>query len=72
MPGDPFAHGWEIRAEGLRQDVVAIADENGTIAYAGMPLDVLDHLGVGVGRQKSFAVAARRHGHKANEVGKPG
>src|SRR5437660_11461821 len=72
MPGDPFAHGRKVRAERLRQNVIAIADENGAISHGGMPLDMLDHLGVVVGRQKGLAVAARRHRHKANEVGEPG
>ena len=39
---------------------------------AGMALDVADHLGVVVGRQKGLALAAVRHRHEADEVGEPG
>ena len=37
-----------------------------------MPLDVLDHLGIVVGRQQGLVLAARRHRHVADEVGEPG
>ena len=37
----------------------------------GMTLDVADHLGVVVGRQKGLALAAVRHRHEADEVGEP-
>ena len=33
---------------------------------------MLDHLGIVVGRQEGLALAARRHGHEAHEVGEPG
>ncbi len=49
-----------------------VADEDGAVAHAGMPLDVPDHLGVVVGGQERLVLAARRHRHVADEIGEPG
>ena len=72
VPGDPVAHRRQILAEGQRHDVLRIADKDRAVAHAGMALDMLDHLGVVVGRQESLVLAARRHRHEADEVGEPG
>ena len=69
---DPVAHFRQVLAEAERHDVLGPADEDRAIAHAGMALDMLDHLGVVVGRQEGLALAARRHGHEAHEVGEPG
>ena len=48
------------------------ADEDGTIAHAGMALDVPDHLGIVVGREEGLVRAIGGHRHVADEVGEPG
>ena len=69
---DPVAHLRQVLAEAERHDVLGPADEDRAIAHAGMALDMLDHLGIVVGRQEGLALAARGHGHEADEVGEPG
>ena len=61
----------EVGAEGLRDDVVAVADEDRPVADPGEPGDVLDHLGVVVGGEVRLVVAAVGHGDEADEVGQP-
>ena len=62
----------QVRAEVVRDDVVRLADEDRAVADAREALDVLDHLGVVVGRQEGLTVAARGHRQPAHEVGQPG
>ena len=71
MPRHPFAHGGQILAERERNDVGRLADEDRPVAYAGMPLDMLDHLGIVVGRQERLVLAARRHRNESDEIGEP-
>ncbi len=54
----PVAHRRQILAERQRHDVLGRADEDRPVAHAGMPLDVLDHLGVVVGGQERLVRAA--------------
>ena len=72
MLGHPVAHRRQVLAERKRHDVLRGADEDRAVAHAGMALDMLDHLGVVVGRQEGLVLAARRHRHEADEVGEPG
>ena len=48
------------------------ADEDGAVAHAGMALDVLDHLGIVVGREEGLVLATCGHRNVADEVGEPG
>ena len=68
----PVPDGWEVRAEGVGDDVVGVADEDGPVAQAGVAGDVLQHLGVVVGGELGLVLAAVGHGQPADEVGQPG
>ncbi len=57
--------------EVLGRDVVEVADEERTVADTAKPGDVLDHLGVVVGRQERLPLAAVLHRQPADEVGQP-
>ena len=67
----PFANDGQIGAEALRHDVIGISDEDGSIAYAWIAVDVLDHLRVVIRRQCRLFVTTIRHGKPANEVRQP-
>ena len=67
----PVADPRQALAEGVRHDVVGVADEDGTVSDPREAGDVLDHLGVVVGRQVSLVVAAVLHRQPADEVGQP-
>ena len=68
----PVAHRRQVLAERQRNNVLGVANEDGAVAHAGVPLDVADHLGVVVGGQERLMVAPRWHGHVPDEVGEPG
>ncbi len=68
----PVADRRQARAEVVGDDVVGLADEDRLVADPRKALDVLDHLGVVVGRQERLALAAGRHRQPADEVGQPG
>ena len=68
----PVADRRQPRPEVVGHDVVGVADEDRPVAQAREALDVLDHLGVVVGRQERLALAARGHRQPADEVGHPG
>src|SRR5581483_3927377 len=55
----PFAHSRQILAEGERNDVRRLADEDRAVPHGRMPLDMLDHLGIVIGREKRLVLAAR-------------
>ena len=58
MPGHPVAHFGQVLAERQGNNVFRVADEDGAVAHAGMPLDVADHLGIVVAGEKRFMLAA--------------
>ena len=71
MPLGPFAHFRQAGSERSRHDVRGIAYEDRPVAHAREALDVLDHLGVVVGRQVFLAIAAFGHRHIADEIREP-
>ena len=68
----PVADRRQAGAEGVGDDVVGVADEDGPVTDARVAGDVLDHLGVVVGGQEGLAFAAVGHRQPADEVGEPG
>ena len=52
MLGRPVADQRQVRPERVGHDVVAVADEDRTVAEARVARDVLDHLGVVVGGEE--------------------
>ena len=68
----PVADRRHARPEVVRDDVVRVAHEDRPVADPREALDVLDHLGVVVGREEGLALAARRHRQPADEVREPG
>ena len=67
----PVADGGQLGAEAVGDDVVGVADEDGTVADPRVAGNVLDHLGVVVGGQEGLVLAAVGHGEEADEVGEP-
>jgi hypothetical protein len=67
----PTADAREVAAEGVRNDVVGVPDEDGGVPDAGVARDVLDHLGVVIGGQEGLLLAAVGHREIADEVGHP-
>ena len=67
----PLADQRHIGAEPVWDDVLAVADEDRTVAQPRVAVDVLDHLGVVVGGQKRLTLAAVGHRQPADEVGQP-
>ena len=67
----PVADPRQPGAEEVRDDVVCVADEDRPVADARVACDVLDHLGVVVGRQERLVLAAVGHRQPADEVGQP-
>src|SRR5205085_627411 len=67
----PVAHPGQPGAERAGHDVLGVADEDRSVAYAREALDVLDHLRVVVRRDERLALAAGRHRQEADEVGHP-
>ena len=57
--------------ERVGDDVVGAPDEDRPVADARESGDVLDHLGVQVGREERLALAPVRHRQPADEVGEP-
>ncbi len=68
----PVADQRQPGAEGVRDDVAGVADEDGAVANPREPGDVLDHLGVVVGGQECLALAGAGHRQPADEIGEPG
>jgi hypothetical protein len=68
----PVADGRQSVAEGIGNDVVGVADEDGAVAQPGEAGDVLDHLGVVVRGQERLAAVGAGHRQPADEVGEPG
>ena len=68
----PFPDRAQTRAEVVGHDVVGVTDEDRPVADPWEARDLLDHLGVVVGRQEGLTVAARGHRQPAHEVGHPG
>jgi hypothetical protein len=69
-PG-PVTHGRQPRVERGRHQVVGVADEDRTVAQPRVAGDLLDHLGVVVGRQLRLTRTAVRHRQPADEVDQP-
>ena len=67
----PVADRRKVGAEALRNDVVGVADEQRPVPKAPVPSDVLDHLGVVVGREIGLVRAAVLHRQPADEVREP-
>ena len=67
----PVADGGQLGAEAVGDDVVGVADEDGTVADPRVAGHVFDHLGVVVGGQEGLVLAAVGHGQEADEVGEP-
>ena len=67
----PFPDRRQPGAEGVRDDVVGLADEDRPVADRRPARDVLDHLGVVVRGQVRLALAAVGHRQPADEVGQP-
>ena len=67
----PRADQREVGAERVGDDVVRVADEDRAVAHSREPRDVLDHLGVVVGRHERLPLVAVRHREPADEVGQP-
>ena len=61
----------ELGAERIGDDVVGVSDEDRPIADARKAGDVLDHLGVVIGREKGLVLPAVRHRQPTDEVGEP-
>src|SRR5919197_4196723 len=68
----PVADQWEVGAEAVGNDVVGVADEDRAVPDTWVARDVLDHLGVVVGRQIRLALPAVGHREPADEIGEPG
>ena len=67
----PLADRRQPGAEGVRDDVVGLADEDRPVADRRPARDVLDHLGVVVRGQVRLALAAVGHRQPADEVRQP-
>ena len=67
----PAADAGKARAEGVRDDVVGVADEDGGVTDARVAGDVLDHLGVVIGGEERLVLAAVGHREVADEVRQP-
>ena len=68
----PVADRGQARPEVVGDDVVRLPDEDRPVADPREALDVLDHLGVVVGREERLALAAGGHRQPSDEVGHPG
>ena len=67
----PVANRRQLGAEAVGDDVVGVADEDGTVTDPREAGDVLDHLGVVVGGQEGLVLAAVGHREEPDEVGEP-
>ena len=54
---NPVAHHRQVLAEGHRDHVFGIADEDRVVAQRRMAFDMLDHLGVVVGGEERLVIA---------------
>lgn len=67
----PVADRRQVASEGLRHDVVGIADEDRSVAQARVPRDLLDHLGIVICCKKFFGLPAVRHREPPDKIGHP-
>src|SRR5258708_12500753 len=67
----PGLDGGEIRDEGVRNDVLGVTNEDGSIPLPREALDVLDHLRVVISGEEGFVSATVGHGQPADKVRQP-